>query len=261
MTAVLPDTFYNNQVSSLRSSNSVHSIHLSNLSQSKSNNKNQVNLISDMLSTSKNSFHSISKQYSIPSNVGTFENMLDDITNNVIDKRRENLNEVGFEYQKLVQSIEELERGIKAAKEENEIVEQSILTYQNDNSKIMMEIERYKAENFHNKIEIVFLKKKIQEKEDQINALNKEARDFNYNQYKIMTDSLRHQKGMKNDSGKIDELINEKKNLSTAIVILNKKINVLKKNIATHVYKGELFIDEFGKLVEREKMTKSTIES
>ena len=89
MTAVLPDTFYNNQLSSLRSSNSVHSIHLNNLSQSKSNNKNKVNLISDMLSTSKNSFHSISKQYSIPSNVGTFENMLDDITNNVIDKRRE----------------------------------------------------------------------------------------------------------------------------------------------------------------------------
>ena len=76
-----------------------------------------------------------------------------------------------------------------------------------------------------------------------------------------MTDSIRHQKGMKNDSGKIDELINEKKNLSTAIVILNKKINLLKKNIATHVYKGELFIDEFGKLVEREKITQSTIES
>ena len=114
MTAVLPDTFYNNQLSSLKSSNSVHSIHLSSLSQSKSNNKNKVNLISDMLSTSKNSFHSISKQYSIPSNVGTFENMLDDITNNVIDKRRENLNEVGFEYQKLVQSIDELESHVLA---------------------------------------------------------------------------------------------------------------------------------------------------
>ena len=59
---------------------------------------------------------------------------------------------------------------------------------------------------------------------------------------------------MKCDSKKIDELINEKKNLSTAIVILNKKINVLKKDIATHAYKGELFIDEFGKLVEREKL-------
>ena len=240
--------------SSLGNSNSQHSVHLSQLSHSRANNKNQINLINDMLSTSKNSIYSHNRQYSVPSNVATFENMLDDMTNNVIDKRRENLKDVGFEYQRLIASIEELEQKLRIKHEEFEQVEQSILNLNAENAKLNMELERYKTQNFHNKIEIVFLKKKIQEKEEQINKISKEARDANYAQYKIMVDSIKEKKSMKCDSKKIDELINEKKNLSTAIVILNKKINVLKKDIATHAYKGELFIDEFGKLVEREKL-------
>lgn len=240
--------------STLGNSNSQLSVHLTHLSNSRPNNKNQINLINEMLSTSKNSIYSHNRQYSVPSNVATFENMIDDITNNVIDKRRENLNEVGFEYQRLVSSIEDLEKKIGIKTIEYEEVEQSILNFNAENAKLQMELENYKTQNFHNKIEIVFLKKKIQEKEEQINKLNKEARDANYTQYKIMVDSIKEKKGMKCDSKKIDELINEKKNLSTAIVILNKKINMLKKDIATHAYKGELFIDEFGKLVEREKL-------
>lgn len=243
---------------SFRHSNSIHSVHLSMHSLSNPKNAKSINLIQDMLSTSKNSFQSSSKNFSVPSNAGTFENMLEDINNTLLIQRKQHNEEILNVYHELVKSVNDIKNEIGKCNDEQEKIEQNVTEIQNESSQIQMEVERAKTENFHNQIEIVYLKKKIEEIQKEIENVNKETRDIKYMQYKLMSEKNSNQGGLKKDSFKIEALINDKKNLSTAIVIMNKKLNKLKQEMAVHVYKGELFINEFGKFVQREKNEDTT---
>ena len=258
----------NNESKSLINSRSLGSINTnksnysSQISISNPNNKNQINLINDMIRNTsnnpnnkfENSIHTNSLIYSIPSNSQGFENMVDDMRNYVIDIRRRNFEDGNIIVQKLIENINYLNEKIILCKKENEITLESIKDINQQNDEIKMEINRIKSENFHNNIEIIFLKKKIEEKEQEINDIQKNNRDIHYDSFKNMASSLKSKNITKIDKQEIDKLIEEKKCLNTAIILMNKKINNLKKELAKYIYKGELYMNEFGKLIERQKI-------
>ena len=179
---------------------------------------------------------------------------MDDMRNNVVDIRRRNFEENNIILQNLINSINYLNEQIILCKKENEITLESIKDITQQNDEIKMEINRIQSENFHNNIEIVFLKKKIEEKEQEINDIQKNNRDIHYDSFKNMASSLKSKNITKIDKQEIDKLIEEKKCLNTAIILMNKKINNLKKDLAKYIYKGELYMNEFGKLIERQKI-------
>ena len=90
--------------------------------------------------------------------------------------------------------------------------------------------------------------------EKEINDIQRTNRDINYDSFKSMASSLKSKNITKMDKQEIDKLIEEKKCLNTAIILMNKKINNLKKELAKYIYKGELYMNEFGKLIERQKI-------
>ena len=258
----------NNESKSLINSKSLGSINTnksnysSQISISNPNNQNQINIINDMIRNTsnnpnnkfENSIHTNSQIYSIPSNSQGFENMVDDLRNYVIDIRRRNFEDGNLIVQKLIENINYLNEKIILCKKEYEITLESIKDITQQNDEIKMEINRIKSENFHNNIEIIFLKKKIEEKEQEINDIQKNNRDIHYDSFKNMASSLKSKNITKIDKQEIDKLIEEKKCLNTAIILMNKKINNLKKELAKYIYKGELYMNEFGKLIERQKI-------
>ena len=245
---------------SIRSLNTNKSNYSSQISISNPYNKNQINLINDTIrnisnnpeNKFENSIHTSSQNYSIPSNFQGFESLMDDMRNNVVDIRRRNFEENNIILQNLINSINYLNEQIILCKKENEMTLESIKDLNKKNDEIKMEINRIQNENFHNNIEILFLKKKIEEKEKELNDIQKNNRDMHYDTFKNMASSLTSKNYTKLDKKEVDKLIEEKKCLNTAIILMNKKINNLKKELATKIYKGEVFMNEFGKLVNRE---------
>ena len=74
-----------------------------------------------------------------------------------------------------------------------------------------------------------------------------------YKTFKDMADSLVNKNHTRINKNNIDQLIEEKKCLKTAIIIMNKKINNIKKDLAMKVFKDEVFIEDFGRLINDEK--------
>ena len=237
----------------LQRSKSMQSIHLYNHSQTNPKNNKSINLINDMLSTSRNSFHSSSNNFSIPSNAATFEVMLDDMNNTILIQRKKHFNEITAIYQTLLSSVNEIQSMIKLSNDEQEVIEQNIIELQKKSNQFQMDIDLAKTQTFHNQIEKIYIGKKIDEIKTEIENVEKEKRDIHYMTVKLNEERNICEDLLKSNSFKIEELINEKKNLSTAIVMTDKKVKLLKKKIAGYVYQGELFMNEFGKYVQREK--------
>lgn len=237
----------------LQRSKSMQSIHLYNHAQTNPKNNKSINLINDMLSTSRNSFHSSSNNFSIPSNAATFEVMLDDMNNTILIQRKKHFNEINSLYHSLLSSVNELQSAIKLSNEKQEVIEQNVMDLRKESNQFRMDIERAKTQTFHNQIEKIYIVKKIDEIKTEIENVEKETRDINYMNIKLNEERNACEDFLKNYPFKIEKLINDKKNLSTAIVMMDKKLKMLKKNFAGYVYQGELFMNEFGKYVEREK--------
>lgn len=219
-------------------------------------NNSQVNMISDMLSTTKRSITSHSKNFSIPSNLEDFENIVEDITTGSNSRELIKFSQLQ-EIKKLLSSINELSYAVDQSRRELEQVQSNIINYQNQKAQLDMELDRVKREAFHRNIETVFIKKKLQEKKDEINEIQKSTRELSYNKYKILNGL-----GVTPvTSADIENVISEKKCLMTAIVIMNKKVNDLKKEIAMKAYKGVVCMKDFEKLVQEEKKENSTIVS
>jgi hypothetical protein len=129
----------------------------------------------------------------------------------------------------------------------------NIKEIEKENNQLLNEYERYKQENFYINIEKVFLKKKINDKKMEINDIKSNIRNNHYKTFKDMADSLVNKNHTRINKNNIDQLIEEKKCLKTAIIIMNKKINNLKKDLAMKVFKDEVFIEDFGRLINDEK--------
>ena len=259
---VLNNNFQNNQNKSFRSTISNYSTYLSNLSSSPKKDSKHINFINDLISNKNTEDNSInifrketisSNNFSIPSNQNMIDTMIDDIRFNVIEKRQKEKNDLILNINKLEENIQILTENLNIMKNEQLNINLNIKEIEKENNQLLNEYERYKQENFYINIEKVFLKKKINDKKMEINDIKSNIRSNHYKTFKDMADSLVNKNHTRINKNNIDQLIEEKKCLKTAIIIMNKKINNIKKDLAMKVFKDEVFIEDFGRLINDEK--------
>lgn len=199
--------------------------------------------------TNSNISQTTNGRYSLPLNYSRFENLVDNI-NNCSYRDMNNIENVNNTIIQLNKSIENISHQMMLCANEQENTEKNIIDLEKQNRELMMDVERAQRENFHNSIEIIYTNKKIKELKEKIQELDKASRSFKYEQNKLMNYSNKFGIGLKVDSNRIRILQEEKKNLRTSIVLFNKKLNKLKKEVALNCFKGEMALDQFGKLVE-----------
>ena len=237
---VLNNNFQNNQNKSFRTTNSNYSTYLSFSSSPKKDSKH-INFINDLITNKNTEDNSInlfrkdtisSNNFSIPSNQNMIDSMIDDIRYNVIEKRQKERNEIILNINKLEENIKILTENLNIMKNEQFNINLNIKELEKENNQLLNEYERFKEENFYINIEKVFLKKKINDKKMEINNIKSNIRSNHYKTFKDMAESLVNKNHTKINKNNIDQLIEEKKCLKTAILIMNKKINNLKKDLS-----------------------------
>lgn len=261
----------------LHTNGSGYSLSLSQLAESNPNNSRNINLFSQMINyksgrntqylqnseysqmpsdlasnTNYNSSRSQSK-IGIPLNLVKFESMIDDMNDNIYGKIKTNRNDVDFIINNLTNSIENLQNQIQDAKFELKKTDKNIAQLEQQNEDLLMSYERTKSENFHNQIELTYTRKKIADIKNELDDLQREGRSTQYENFKLKGYKNQFGIGLKADASRINQLMEEKKCLKTSILIINKKLNKLKKEVAMYCLKGEYTLDRFGDLVEKTK--------
>lgn len=250
----------------LKKNLSQHSLNLQNFENADPNNTKELNLFSQMIngntnSNTGNSFNSYANssmslsKNSIPMNLEKLEGMIEDMNENIYCRMEKNQTGANKLMENLNNSIEDLKNKISQAEEEKEKTERNISLLEKQNEELGMKYERLKSENFHNQIELEYTRKKIADLKEELDNMNKEARSNQYEQFKMTGFKNQFGMGLKADAGRINQLIEEKKCLCTSILIVNKKLNKLKKEVAMYCLKGEYTLDRFGKLVDKTKKT------
>jgi len=252
----------NNQNKSFRTTNSNYSTYLSNFSQSPKKESKYITIINDLITnknTEENSINLFRKEtinsnnFSIPSNQNTIDSMIDDMRFNVIEKREKEKTNLILILNKLEENIKNLTENLNIMKNEENIINVNLKEIEKENKKLLNEYERIKEENFYINIEKVYLEKKIKDKKMELNDVKFNLRNNHYKTFKNIANNLVDINHTKLNKNNIDQLIEEKKCLKTAILILNKKINNLKKDLAMKIFKGEVFIEDFNRLINNEK--------
>ena len=252
----------NNPNKSFRSINSNYSTYLSNFSQSPKKESKYITIINDLITnknTEENSINLFRKEtinsnnFSIPSNQITIDSMIDDMRFNVIEKREKEKTNLILILNKLEENIKNLTENLNIMKNEENIINVNLEEIEKENKKLLNEYERIKEENFYINIEKVYLEKKIKDKKMELNDIKFNIRNNHYKTFKNIANNLVDINHTKLNKNNIDQLIEEKKCLKTAILILNKKINNLKKDLAMKIFKGEVFIEDFNRLINNEK--------
>ena len=252
----------NNQNKSFRTTNSNYSTYLSNFSQSPKKESKYITIINDLITnknTEENSINLFRKEtinsnnFSIPSNQNTIDSMIDDMRFNVIEKREKEKTNLILILNKLEENIKNLTENLNIMKNEENNINVNLKEIEKENKKLLNEYERIKEENFYINIEKVYLEKKIKDKKMELNDVKFNLRNNHYKTFKNIANNLVDINHTKLNKNNIDQLIEEKKCLKTAILILNKKINNLKKDLAMKIFKGEVFIEDFNRLINNEK--------
>lgn len=181
-----------------------------------------------------------------------FEEMIDDMNYNIINKRRKEQSTNGSDIEELNESISKLRRLITSANEEREFSERLLYVFQQENNALNIEYERVKTVNFHNNIEIAFLQKRNRNTQEEIDKLNREIRQMDYGRFSIIKKNGNNSE-MKKKSIEIETLISQKKILATSIVLMNKKIIEITAKIGFHMKKSEMIFENFNNAIQQGK--------
>jgi chromosome segregation ATPase len=182
------------------------------------------------------------------------ENVVTELKTNVFDRINREVTEKSKFKDEMENNVNILSTRLKVSQHRLGNFKHSNTNTLHDTTKLEYYSERILRENSHMDMELIMLKKRIEEMKNEIFEKDRESKQLKYQIYRDESEVAFLQEENRRVGKQVVDLHSEKKNMMTAIVLMKKQNDLLKSKVIKEDGKSKEFIAEVSALLNRGKV-------